>query len=780
MKKQIEGEFWLPPITETDVQNTSGASAQLSNLNERIDRQTRVFDAILSSISDFAYAFDREGRFLFINRALLDLWGMKLQDAVGKTFFELPYPKELAATLQRQIMQVFETGSKVTDETLYINPEGHAGYYEYIFCPVFSADGSVDLVAGSTRDITGRKETEERLRESEDHYRNLFESIDEGFCIIEVLFDDNGKSIDYRFLNVNPSFEKQTGLKDIKGRTIRDAVPNHEEFWFETYGAVAKSGDAVRFESRAEALGRWYDVYAFRVGKPDESKVAVLFNDISERKRAEEEIRQLSERNREILESITEAFFALDRDWRFTYANPQAERLLDKAPGELLGQVIWDVYPGLAGSEFEAVYRRAGDERVASQVTSFYPDHKRWYEVNAYPARSGITAYFRNVTTRVETEAALRDSDRRKDEFLATLAHELRNPLAPIRSGLEILRGSSADKQKVEQTLEMIQRQTNQIVHLVDDLLDISRITKGKIRLRKEPVEIKKAVEMALETSRSKIAASQNELVLTLPPQPLFIDADITRISQILLNLLNNAAKFSPPGGKIWLTAEQEGNEAVISVRDTGRGIDPASLSRVFEMFGQIETPEKQDLGGLGIGLSVSKQLAEMHGGSIEAKSEGIGKGSEFIVRIPLATEQHQAATLHDDRFPAQSLAARAQKVLVVDDNRDAAEMLEMLLTINGHTVRTAFDALSGIETAREFEPEVCLLDIGLPGMNGFDLARRLREFLPDALLISVSGWGQPEDRRRSFEAGFDRHFVKPVEIDALLAVIQTTPTSSN
>jgi CheY-like chemotaxis protein len=275
---------------------------------------------------------------------------------------------------------------------------------------------------------------------------------------------------------------------------------------------------------------------------------------------------------------------------------------------------------------------------------------------------------------------------------------------------------------------------------------------------------------MALETSRGKINASGNSLVLNLPVEPAFVEADLTRIAQIFLNLLNNAAKFSSPGGMIEVSAETEENEVAVSVRDTGRGIEPEALSHIFEMFGQVETAEKQDLGGLGIGLSVSRQLAEMHGGSIEAISGGLGQGAEFVVRLPLSTGQGDVKeVVKEDEAVATAVHRR---VLVVDDNRDAAEMLEMLLTINGHTVQKAYEGETAIATAREFEPEVCLLDIGLPGMNGFELAGKLREFLPDSLLISVSGWGQPEDRQRSHEAGFDRHFVKPVEIDSLLRVI--------
>jgi PAS domain S-box-containing protein len=769
--------------------------SEIAKLSRQIKEQTRYFEAILSSISDFAYTFDKDGRFVFVNQALLDLWGLKLEDAIGKNFFDLNYPDDLAGRLQQQIQQVFDSAQRVTDETPYTSPTGVVGYYEYIFSPFFGADAAVELVVGTTRNIT-------------------------------------------------------------------------------------------------------------------------------ERKQAVEEIKQLSERNREILESITDAFFAIDTEWRFTYVNKQAEQLLDREPGDLIGQVIWEVYPGLIGSQFETAYRRTARELIPRTLTSYYSDHDRWYEVNVFPASNGITIYFRNATERIRTEEtlrrsqeqterqkrlydtilsnlpdlvyvfdldhrftyandallkmwgktfaeaigrnclelgyepwhaamhdreieeviatrrpirgevpfngafgrrmydyifvpiigadgeveaiggttrditerrqmedALREADRRKDEFLATLAHELRNPLAPIRSGLEVIRNLGGNKAKFDETLEVIERQTNQIVHLVDDLLDISRITQGKINLRIERIELKTAIEMALETSQGLIDAAENELTLTLPFKPIYIFGDLTRIAQILLNILNNAAKYSDPGGKISLAAKKEESHAVISVKDTGLGIEPEMLTKIFEMFGQIETPGGEARGGLGIGLSVVKKLVEMHGGSIEAFSEGEGKGSEFIVRLPLAGEASnavpaeppsetdilQAAQMKNpdnetrSEFQTQNKTCR---ILIVDDNQDAVEMMDMLLTLDGYPTRKAFDGETGIAIAKEFQPEICLCDIGLPEMSGYELAGYLRKLLPQSLLISISGWGQEEDHERSLKAGFDYHLVKPVQFNDLMKII--------
>jgi PAS domain S-box-containing protein len=402
----------------------------------------------------------------------------------------------------------------------------------------------------------------------------------------------------------------------------------------------------------------------------------------------------------------------------------------------------------------------------------------------------GVSKIARDISYQKTVENRLIEADRRKDEFLATLAHELRNPLAPIRSGLEIIRRVIDDHAKLNETLDIIERQTNQIIHLVDDLLDISRITQGKIKLRIERIELKTAIEIALETSQGLIDESQNELTVTLPYKPIYIEGDLTRVVQIFLNILNNAAKYSDPGGKISLVVSKEDTQAVIRIKDTGLGIAREMQPKIFEMFGQIQTVNEQARGGLGIGLSVVKKLVKMHGGGVKVFSEGLGKGSEFIIRLPLAAEQSK--TLPADKISETDILQTAQmkmpddlenskkqskarqfSILVVDDNPDAAEMLETLLSIDGHTVRKAFEAKTGIEIAEEFQPEVCLCDIGLPGMNGYELAAHLRSLLPDTLLISISGWGQEEDHRRSIEAGFNYHLVKPVKLDDLLKLIQ-------
>jgi PAS domain S-box-containing protein len=500
-----------------------------------------------------------------------------------------------------------------------------------------------------------------------------------------------------------------------------------------------------------------------------------------------------------IVDSAEDAIVSKTLDGIITSWNKGAEQIFGYTADEVIGkpililippdhhneepQILQEIRRGNRIEHYETIRQRKDGSLIDISLTvSPIKDHEGKI--------IGVSKIARDISYQKNVENRLRESDRRKDEFLATLAHELRNPLAPIRSGLEVIRHVRGDNAKFDETLDIIERQTNQIVHLVDDLLDISRITQGKIKLRLERIELKTAIEMALETSQGLIDNAENELLVTLPYKPIYIDADLTRAAQIFLNILNNAAKYSDAGGTIALTAKKEDANAVISIKDSGLGIEPEMLSKIFEMFGQIETPEKQVHGGLGIGLSVVKKLVEMHGGSIQAFSEGRGRGSEFVVRLPLAAEQSETMPANQPseadilqtaqmKLPGSNEMSKDRpkaphyRILVVDDNQDAVEMLETLLSLEGHTVRKALEAKTRNEIAGEFQPEICLCDIGLPGMNGYELAAHLRRHLPDTLLISISGWGQEEDHRRSIEAGFDYHLVKPVELVTLLELIQ-------
>jgi len=370
----------------------------------------------------------------------------------------------------------------------------------------------------------------------------------------------------------------------------------------------------------------------------------------------------------------------------------------------------------------------------------------------------------------------IRTSDLRKDEFLATLAHELRNPLAPISNSLQVLRAGT-DGPQLAASRDVIERQVAQLVHLVDDLLDVSRVSRGKLELRRRPVRLADVLSAAIETSRPAVDGRHHRLDVQLPGEEVWLDADLTRLAQVFANLLNNSAKYMEPEGTITVTGSVSAEDVVVSVRDTGIGIAPEMLPYVFDMFVQADRSLERAQGGLGIGLTLVRRLVELHHGSVIARSEGSGKGSEFVVRLPRASVPPDVVTEAPPAIPAQaSLAPR--RVLVVDDNKDAVESLRLLLSIVGQTVATAHDGLDAIAEFERFAPDVVVLDIGLPGLNGYEVARRIRS--SDAgrhvILVALTGWGQDEDRRRTLEAGFDHHLVKPVDFEALKALLAGLP----
>jgi signal transduction histidine kinase len=363
---------------------------------------------------------------------------------------------------------------------------------------------------------------------------------------------------------------------------------------------------------------------------------------------------------------------------------------------------------------------------------------------------------------------------RRKNEFLATLAHELRNPLAPIRNCLELLRLAGNDPVALAQTHSIMERQVNQMVRLVDDLLDVSRIDRNKLELRREQVHLAEIVHRAVETSRPLIDAKAHQLTITLPPQPILLHADQVRLTQVLSNLLNNAAKYTEEGGHIRLTVEQEGGEVVVKVQDSGIGIPTDMLPKIFEMFTQVDQSLERSQGGLGIGLTLVKWLVEMHGGSVEARSDGPGRGSELMVRLPVLLPLTAPKSQRSNSSTGETGARQRRRILVVDDNEDAAITLGTMLKEMGNQVCVVHDGVEAVATAASFQPDVVFLDIRMPRMNGHDAARRIREepWGKEMVLIAQTGWGQEEDRLRSTEAGFDYHLVKPVAATTLHEIL--------
>jgi len=365
----------------------------------------------------------------------------------------------------------------------------------------------------------------------------------------------------------------------------------------------------------------------------------------------------------------------------------------------------------------------------------------------------------------------LKEGDRNKNEFLALLAHELRGPLAPMRNGLELLQRAGGDEVIRRKAHEMMVRQLGQLVHLVNDLLDLGRISRGQIEIRREPIDLASVMRQAADACAPLAAAASHALIVSMPPEPIYLDGDAARLAQVFGNLLQNACKYTEPGGRIEFRGVRRGPEAVLSIKDNGLGIPPEKLQTIFNMFVQVNHAPERSQGGLGIGLAVAKRLVELHGGSIEAKSAGSGTGSEFIVRLPVRSEAH--GTVNASAPPAV-VASQPRRVLVVDDNSDTATSLATLLRLAGHDTYTASEGHEALASAEMWQPDVILLDLGLPNLSGYDVCRRIRQrpWAKNAVVVAVTGWGAPEDRRKSAEAGFDAHLLKPPDYPALMRVI--------
>jgi len=499
--------------------------------------------------------------------------------------------------------------------------------------------------------------------------------------------------------------------------------------------------------------------------------------DVTDRRRADRANALLAA----VVESSDDAIVAKTLDSTIVSWNAGAERLFGYSAQEAVGRPVTLVIPadrleeetsiieklrrGERVDHFETV-RRTKDGREIHVSLTISPIHDEAGRV------IGASKVARDITERRKIEEERREADRRKDEFLATLAHELRNPLAPIRYAVQILRLSGYEPSQRDAALAMMDRQLEQMVRLIDDLIDVSRISRGKLELRRGPLDVAAAVRLAVESSRPLIDASAQELVVHLPDEPVRLQGDLQRLAQVFANLLNNASKFTPPSGRIVLDVARRGGDAVVSVTDNGVGIPKDKLGTIFDLFTQLDGRLEREQAGLGIGLTLGKRIVELHGGTIEARSEGPGRGSTFVVKLPAsqpaakATEEAGRVTRHP--------GTTGKSVLVVEDHRDGADSLAMLLGVDGNEIHVARDGEDALEAAERLRPDVILLDIGLPKLNGYEVCRRIREqpWGRSISIYAITGWGQEEDRKRADEAGFDGHLVKPVKYDDVMGLL--------
>ena len=503
------------------------------------------------------------------------------------------------------------------------------------------------------------------------------------------------------------------------------------------------------------------------------SKVA---RDVTERKQAEEALRASESRFRTLAAHAPVGIFMTDAEGNYVFVNECWCEMAGLSPDQTRGR---DWACALHPEDRERIvheWRAAAEagRQFADEYRFLTPDGKvTWLQGRAVGLCdetgqvSGYIGTLTDVTERREAVEALREADRRKDEFLALLAHELRNPLAPLRNGLQVMRLAPGDANALARTRAMMDRQLSHMVRLIDDLLDVSRISRNKMELRRSRVLLADVVRSAVETARPAVEAGGHQLAVSLPPEPILLNADLTRLAQVFGNLLTNSTKYTERGGQIRLTATRGGDQVVVTVQDDGIGIPASALPNIFDMFSQVDRSIERSTGGLGIGLALVKGLVEMHGGTVEAASPGQGQGSTFTVRLPVLREgEEPSAGKPAVQLPEPS-AGPKRRILVVDDNRDSADSMAMMLQLLGNEVRIAPDGIEAVEQAEQFRPQVIMMDIGMPRLNGYEATRRIREqpWGREMAIIALTGWGQEVDRVKSMEAGCDAHLVKPINL---------------
>jgi len=592
----------------------------------------------------------------------------------------------------------------------------------------------------------------------------------------------------------NRAYYQLVGHRALVGRPLWDALPEVRDQGFEALLAEVFAtgepfvGHSMPLSVQREPDGPLTEAYLDFVYQPvfgAGGRVEGIFvqgHDVTEAVQAVEALKASEERFRLAVDASSLGTFDLDLDSGLAVLSPRSRELFDLPGDETTVDACFSrVHPEDAARVDETLRRaRAGDDdgRYHMRHRIVRPDGSvRWLDAAGRASRQrqrvggGVNERLAGVLWDITEEVALmqtlREADRRKDEFLATLAHELRNPLAPIRTAAHLLSMPAIGMDRLKFCSDLIQRQTRTMALLLDDLLDVSRITRGKLELRRARVEIASVVESAIETARPLLDAKRHALEVRLPPAPPPLDADPLRLAQILTNLLTNAAKYTDPSGRIELVVESGPEEVVFSVSDTGVGIAPDSLPLLFEMFQQVSGTLDRSEGGLGIGLALSRGLAELHGGRLEAESAGVGRGATFRLRLPPGAAAHEAPAPERGEGAARTLAAAGrQRIVIADDNIDAANTLAMVLEHDGYLVHVAHDGASAYEIATRVRPAAAFLDIGMPGLDGYALAQKLRReaWGQDLLLVATTGWGQEEDRRRALAAGFDEHLTKPVD----------------
>ncbi len=755
--------------------------------SEELWQQREQFRVTLSSIGDGVITTDTQANVTFMNPVAEAMTGWSQQDALGRPLEEVfrVVNEETRAPVPNPVREVLRTGTVVglANDSSLVRKDNAMLAIEDSAAPIRDAAGNIFGCVMVFHDVTQRRRAERALRANEDRLRDSARRLQLAMSASEM--GDWVWDAETNLMSLSPRAAQLFTLPanaPVSRDQLRALVPPEDgvrtrlEF---DRALLEKTDYKVEFRIlRANGPPVWVAARGRGVYADHGGVVGMigLIQDITERRQTEE----LRGRLAAVVESSTDAVVSKTLDSIITTWNQGAERLFGYKAEEVIGKPITILIPpdhideeatilehiknGESVSPYQTVRRRKDGTLVdvSLAISPIRDSHGRII---------GAAKIARDITSHKSAEAALRETDRRKDEFLATLAHELRNPLAPIRQAALIAQSPNATEAQKRWSHEVINRQVHNMALLLDDLLDISRITRGTLALRTQTTDLATIVAAAVETARPLIDIKRHTLSVQLPTERVEFAADPMRLAQVLSNLLTNAAKYTDPDGRIHLTATSAAGYITISVTDTGIGIPPEAMGSLFGMFSQVRSSKDRSEGGLGIGLALAKGVVELHGGTIEARSAGTERGSEFIIRLPLRAERTGQAQPSPRPGPERALRRR---VLIADDNRDAAESLAMLLQMEGHEVTVVHDGREAVTAFDKMRPDAALLDIGMPGLNGYEIARIIRRAPHgrDVTLIAVTGWGQENDKSQATEAGFNHHFTKPVEPDAITALL--------
>lgn len=754
---------------------------QVDLARETADQRERLHTT-LASIGDAVIATDSAGRITLMNAIAEELTGWTLAEAEGHALEEVfRIVNEITReTVESPVVRALREGVIVglANHTSLIGRDGRETPIDDSAAPIRNAHGEVVGSVLVFRDVTVRRESERTLTESERRLR---------------LALDAGQMGTWEWDLKTNEVSWSPGLESIHGLTPGTFPGNFEAFEtdmhpddrahvFESISRARQTGEEHHVEYRIvlpDGRIRWVEGRGklFTDEESGHHRMIGVCTDITARKRNEEVLQRNARTFFDLVANSPFGIYMIDSEFRLIQVGKGAQKVfagIDPLIGRDFAEVLRIIWQEPFASEAIERFRHTletGEPYHAPNTTERRGnlDAVESYDwkierITLPDGQFGVVCHFYDATALREAEEALRQADRSKDEFLATLAHELRNPLAPIRSTLELLRKGSLDAESIERAYEVLTRQAEHLNRQVDDLLDIVRISRGVLIMRKESCDIRQMLYDAIEMARSLMDDARQVLSIDIPDRPIYVNCDPHRIAEVVGNLLVNAHKFTPDGGRVSLSAKVEGAEAMIQVTDNGSGIAPENLAKVFELFGQgVEVPEGRTV-GLGVGLALAARIVQQHEGTLSAESEGIGKGSQFTVRLPIC-EPPRAVVQIDS--PSEDTVGR--RILIVDDNRDAADSLAMLLQLNGHETRVAYLGADALELAPSFHPEVAFLDLGMPQMDGYEIARQLRGLCGTSImLVALTGWGQDQDVQRTREAGFDAHLTKPASLEQI------------